>query len=97
MAVTIVDSTLVTEALQLVNFHRQSDYGDIAVNMRDIADGWTTLLKTGVADRDAALAMVWLKLVRHRNTYKRDNIVDAIAYLLIADAVDDRKPQVDRA
>jgi len=76
------------EANHLVNGDRQADYGSPADSYRDIAKMWTGLLGRKLARditaEEAALMMVALKLQRQTQRPKRDNLVDAHGYLLVA-------------
>jgi hypothetical protein len=78
---------LCAEAYELISGDRQRDYGTPADNLGRIAAMWTPLLGVEVTPHQVALCMVALKLARQVNTPKRDNIVDAIGYLLIASEV----------
>lgn len=87
----MIDHTIVDEAVALIGIDRNNDYGDFDHNMRDIATGWATIVGANVSAADAARMMAWLKIVRASRKYKRDNYVDAVAYLLMAEALDTKK------
>lgn len=76
------------EANYLVNGDRQADYGSPAASYDQIAKIWSGLLGSklhrDITAREAALMMVALKLQRETQRPKRDNIVDAHGYLLVA-------------
>ena len=81
-----IDPTLATEAIELVTGPRATTYGPPTINFQRITDGWTVIFENGVDPKRVALAMVWAKICRELHTPKRDNIVDAIGYLLTYDA-----------
>ena len=87
----MIDHTIVDEAIALIGIDRNNDYGDFDHNMREIAAGWSTIIGANVTSADAARMMAWLKIVRSSRKYKRDNYVDAVAYLLMAEALDTKK------
>ena len=82
-----VDSTLVEEAVQLVSADRQAQYGHPLDNFQRIADLWSVILNIEVTPEQVALCMVQVKVSRELQNPKRDNIVDAIGYLLTYDTV----------
>ena len=84
---SIIDRSLTDEAINLVTGDRNIDYGDPSEDFARIATGWSEIFGTAVTSTEVALAMVWLKVCREINKPKRDNIVDAIGYLLTYDAV----------
>lgn len=82
------DKSILEEAQQLVGGSRQRDYGHPRENLDRIARIWSVILSTEVTPRQVALCMVGLKLARDVNTPKRDNLVDAVGYLLTVEMVD---------
>lgn len=80
--------TVIDKAKQLVDTSRQAVYGPPKDNMTDIGKLWGVLLKTGdIPPRTVALMMALLKISREVHTAKRDNLVDGIGYLYVADIV----------
>jgi len=79
---------IVNEALRLIYGDRQESYGDAKENNGRIAALWSAYLGTNVTAVDVAKMMVLLKLSRSRSKYHRDNYVDAVAYLLLAEDFD---------
>lgn len=77
-----IDPTIAVEALSLVTGDRQAAYGHPSKNFQDIADLWSPILGTQVTAEQVALCMVQVKIARELNVQKRDNLVDAIGYLL---------------
>lgn len=86
----MLDPTLATEAHALVGGDRQDAYGSPEANHRRIAALWSAYLGTEVSPGDVAVLFVLAKLSRSRNAYRRDNYVDAIAYLEIAESLSRR-------
>jgi hypothetical protein len=76
---------IVNEALQLIHGDRQEAYGDAKENNSRIAALWSAYLGLNVTAVDVAKMMVLLKLSRSRQRYHKDNYVDAVAYLLLAE------------
>lgn len=82
----VIDQTLLDEAASIVNGDRNADYGHPSINFERTALIWSAILGCEVTGEDVALCMVGVKLAREVNRQKRDNIVDAIGYLLAYDA-----------
>ena len=82
-----IDDTLLTEAYNLVTGDRQKAYGHPSVNFDRIARLWSVALDKEITAEDVAVCMVLVKIARQLHTPKRDNVVDALAYLLTLEAV----------
>jgi hypothetical protein len=76
------------EADRLVNGDRQADYGSPKANYEAIAAVFTGVLRSKlrvpISAKEAALCMVGVKIAREAHKHKRDNLVDAHGYLLVA-------------
>lgn len=76
------------EAESLVYGDRQGDYGTPRQNWGGIAQVWNGLLakklKEPLTAEEAALMMAAMKLQRQFMKPKRDNIVDAHGYMIVA-------------
>jgi len=83
-----IDPTIAGEAVQLVSADRQDQYGHPLDNFQRTADLWSVILNIPVTPEQVALCMVQVKVARELQNPKRDNIVDAIGYLLTYDAVE---------
>ena len=85
------------EAWRLVRGSRQCDYGHPLDDFSKTAGMWSgllwELLKPGMTllPEHVAAMMVCLKLSRQMNVPKRDNLVDAIGYILTADMVTEER------
>ncbi len=67
---------------------RQADYGDAADNLAAIGAVWAELLGMDIIPADTvALMLAGMKLVRASGRINRDDLVDACAYLMLADDV----------
>lgn len=82
-----IDDTLLTEAYQLVTGDRQKAYDHPARNFDRIARLWSVALDKDITAEDVAVCMVLVKIARQVHSPKRDNLVDAIGYLLTLEAV----------
>jgi len=81
-----IDTSITEEAAQLVSGDRQAAYGHPYDNFMDTARLWSVVLGTNVTPEQVALCMVQVKIAREINVPKRDNLVDAVGYLLTYDA-----------
>lgn len=79
--------TVAAEAERLVNGKRAEQYGQPPENMARIGAVWGALLGVdAIPARTVAVMMAALKLARECGPEsKRDNLVDACGYLLIAE------------
>lgn len=81
-----IDSSIATEAVKLVTSDRQASYGHPSQNFGDTARLWSVILNTEVTAEQVALCMVQVKIARELHAPKRDNLVDAVGYILTYDA-----------
>jgi hypothetical protein len=84
--VKAIDPTIATEAVSLVTGARQATYAHPRVNFQRIADLWSPILGITVTPEQVALCSVQIKIAREIHTHQRDNLVDAVGYLLTLDA-----------
>jgi hypothetical protein len=82
-----IDPTFASEAVSLVTGPRQGTYAHPSVNFARIAALWSPILGITVTPAQVALCSVQIKIARQIHSHKRDNLVDAIGYLLTLDAV----------
>lgn len=81
-----VDPSVAEEAIKLVTSDRQAMYGHPYENFMDTAKLWSVILGIKVKPEQVALCLMQVKVARELHASKRDNIVDAIGYLLTYDA-----------
>lgn len=79
------------EARRIITSSKRSDYGPAEESFDRIAEVWTGLLRTKLSQqitgKDVAILMTGFKLCREMNAHKRDNLVDAVGYLELADLI----------
>lgn len=75
------------ESIQSTIDQRGSDYGTPEDNLKRISTLWSMHLEFDISEYDVAIMMVLLKLARNINEHKDDNLLDAAAYLALADSV----------
>jgi hypothetical protein len=80
-----IDPTIAVDAIRLIESDRQRDYGSPENNIGRISALWSAYLGVTISEENVSAMMVLLKLSRTRGGYKRDNSVDGVAYLLLAD------------
>lgn len=84
----MIDRALAREAADLISGERNEQYGPPEDGLLRVARLWSAYLSTAVTVADVAKMMALLKIGRTMGDYKRDNYVDGIAYLLIAEGVE---------
>lgn len=84
----MIDRSIADEAGKLVTGARNDQYGPPSEALTRVADLWGAYLGVPLDASDVAKLMMLLKLARTMNEYKRDSFVDAVAYLLIAEGLD---------
>jgi len=85
----VIDRSIADEAGKLVGGERNDQYGPPEVALQRIAGLWSGYLGFKLDASDVAKMMMLLKLARTMDgPYKRDSFVDGVAYLLIAEGLD---------
>lgn len=87
--------SILGEAEATMTGDRQRQYGDPVDGMRRVGAAWGALLdRDPIPPETVAAMMATLKIVREsgRDDHHRDNLVDAAAYLRIAELAEDAKP-----
>jgi hypothetical protein len=85
----VIDRSIADEAGKLVGGERNDQYGPPEVALLRIAGLWSGYLGFRINASDVAKMMMLLKLARTMDgKYKRDSFVDGVAYLLIAEGLD---------
>jgi hypothetical protein len=80
-------NTVADEALAIIDGPRKDTYGDPVENLGRIGQMWGVILNREITNTEVALMMVATKLARESGpgAHHRDNLVDAVGYLLIAE------------
>jgi len=71
------------EVDDLISDVRRKDYGSIKDNMRDTNDIFEVMTEMNLSVEESILFMVAHKLAREKYKHKKDNIIDAIGYLVL--------------
>lgn len=79
------EAPLLLAADRMVNSTRQGSYGDPVANHERIARVWSEVLRHPVTAEQVALCMAAMKVVRAGGRTDRDDLVDGVCYLDIAD------------
>jgi hypothetical protein len=96
------EELIVDEAKRIVSGDRQKAYGSPHKDFSRTAKMWTGLLSEKliegeeIAPEQVGMMMVLLKLSRHMNRPKRDNLVDAHGYLITVDLVEQYKKSLEK-
>jgi len=76
------------DAARMAYTDRMADYGEAGDNLAAIGAVWGELMGTDAIPADmVALMLAGMKLVRATGRVNRDDLVDAVAYLMLADDV----------
>lgn len=84
-----VDTNILNTVKEILNGARLDSYGNPLNSFGRISDYWNNyLLHKGITIKnlnpsDSAMLMALFKLAREENKHKEDNIIDAIAYLVL--------------
>src|SRR6266705_7182672 len=81
--------SITEEATRLVTGMRRKDYGHPIEDFSRTAKIWSAILGIDVTPNQVALCMVGVKISRQVNTPKRDNLVDAVGYILTLEMVEE--------
>jgi hypothetical protein len=89
----MVNESILQEADRLTSQDRQADYGHPAEDFGRTAaliNAWLgDQLKSPLTAEQVVMFMVFVKLSRQRNKWKRDNLVDAAGYLRLVEMIDE--------
>ena len=77
--------TILNEAELLVNGDRENSYGHPTKNIERIAELWSTYTGVKLNGHDVCNMMVLLKISRHKNKYKKDNLIDICGYAYLSE------------
>ena len=76
----IGDKSILSDAEEIVNGSRHSDYGDARESFGRVATIASVMTGKELSPEDCCSVMMAVKLVRERFKHKRDNIVDLCGY-----------------
>lgn len=74
------EKTILQQAQEAVYSDRASDYGTVTANFNIIADFWKIILKQDITAEQVGMCMIAIKMARHMNKFKLDNLVDIAGY-----------------
>lgn len=74
-------TSILLEANELIYGERAAAYGPVTANFGRIAVRWSQIFGIDVTPEQVGLAMIDLKISRHLNSPKRDNLVDIAGYI----------------
>ena len=84
--------SILSEAEEIVNGSRQSDYGDAAYNFHRIANIVNSMYpQLNINAQQCCAVLMAVKLIREGFRHKRDNLVDLCGYAHIMNEINDRK------
>jgi len=84
---TMIDPSLLSDATAAIMGDRHDSYGSPDRNLGRIAQLWSAWLGKTVSAHDVAVLLAMVKLSRASHTYHRDNYVDGIGYMALAEAL----------
>lgn len=86
------NKSILSEAEEIVNGSRQSDYGDAANNFHRIANVVNSMYpQLNINAQQCCAVLMAVKLIREGFRHKRDNLVDLCGYAHIMNEINDRK------
>lgn len=86
------NKSILSEAEEIVNGNRQSDYGDAANNFHRIANVVNSMYpQLNINAQQCCAVLMAVKLIREGFRHKRDNLVDLCGYAHIMNEINDRK------
>ena len=74
------EKSILSEAEEIVNGSRQSDYGDARESFSKVAAIASVMTGKELSPEDCCAVMIAVKLVRESFAHKRDNLVDLCGY-----------------
>lgn len=81
------NKSILSEAEEIVNGGRHSDYGDAKESFSRIATIASVMTGKELAQEDCCAVMMAVKLVRESFNHKRDNLVDLCGYACIMNEI----------
>ena len=82
------EKSILSEAEEIVNGNRQSDYGDAAYNFHRIANIVNSMYpQLNINAQQCCAVLMAVKLIREGFRHKRDNLVDLCGYARIMNEI----------
>lgn len=88
--------SILSEAEEIVNGSRQSDYGDANESFSRIATIASVMTGKELSPEDCCAVMMAVKLVRESFNHKRDNLVDLCGYAHIMNEIVESEKKKDK-
>ena len=94
-----VDTSILNIVRGILNGARLDAYGNPLESFTRVSDYWNNYLSHNDIDieylkpSDVAMLMVLFKIAREENKHKEDNIIDAIAYLVLYNNLIKEEPE----
>lgn len=80
---------ILKQAFELVNGDRENSYGHPTKNIKRIAELWSTYTGIELDGHDVCNMMILLKISRHKNKFKEDNLVDICGYAYLSEILNE--------
>ena len=80
---------ILDEVTKILAQREREDYGPAKIMFDLIGMFWTEYTETTITAQDVALMMALFKIARCIRKPKRDNLIDAIGYLVLASELED--------
>ena len=81
------DKSILSEAEEIVNGSRQSDYGDPVESFERIAKTASMIAGRDLSPNECCAVLMAVKLVRESFAHKRDNLIDLCGYAYIMNEI----------
>lgn len=87
------EKSILSEAEEIVNGSRHSDYGDAKESFRRIATIASVMTGKELSPEDCCAVLIAVKLVRESFKHKRDNLVDLCGYAHIMNELNENESE----
>lgn len=86
--------SILQEAERIVSGDRDKDYGSVKENFGKIAQMWSAITGASITERQVGWMMIALKAARDTHKEKRDNLVDAVGYVLCMEKMENGEGEI---
>ena len=83
----MIDRHLPAQALELLEVDRWDTHGDPMQTHKKVSVLWSAYLGCEITPDQVALCMVLVKIARSSSGYTRDDYLDSIGYMVIAEGL----------